>query len=486
MTILGTGNDNINIDGATASFIDFGGMDTYTILNSLSHDVTITDNQASTINLPTGLTITDALFLSDGVQFTVNGNTVTLIGEPSLFTFNFGGTPLTPTAGTPLTFAETALAFGTTVPVPGAAPNSATTTGGVNADGSVGSGATPPLTPEEIFVLTADSVSVVEGAIATFTLNTVNVVAGTEVAYTIAGVSDDDILSPLSGTVTVDASGTVSISVLVLADQLTEGPEILTLSLDNNAASASMVVEDTSLSIANTYISGLGGNGVFSDFNIEIVFEGVFSNGERAAFETAADYLSSLIIGDLPDAGPIDDIRITALLEPIDGPFNVLAFAGPTAFRVDDGSFLPTEGEMSFDTADVAQQLANNTFATTVAHEMIHALGFGTIWDLLGFVTYGSDVRFTGNNAIAAYNAEFSDIAVGDLLSSFGVPLDLNGGHWDEDLFTTEILTAFLDGPTDYMSAMTIASLEDLGYDTLFDLSVPGATMPQLDDFMFL
>lgn len=138
MANLGSGNDNINIDGATSSFVDFGGADTYTILSSLSGDVTITDNQASTINLPVGLTISDALFLSDGVQFTIGGNTVTLIGNPALYTFVFGGTPLDPTAGTPLSFEDTAVAFGTTVPAPGEAPNAATSTGDVNDDGTVG------------------------------------------------------------------------------------------------------------------------------------------------------------------------------------------------------------------------------------------------------------------------------------------------------------------------------------------------------------
>lgn len=236
---------------------------------------------------------------------------------------------------------------------------------------------------------------------------------------------------------------------------------------------------------SNVYLSGQGGNGVTSDFNIEIVFEGAFSTAERAAFEMAADYLSVLITGDLPDAGAIDDIRITALLEPIDGPFNTLAFAGPTDFRF-DGTSLPTEGEMTFDTADAARQAADGSLAITVAHEMIHALGFGTLWDFLGFVSFGSGARFTGDNAIAAYNAEFPGLASGDPFSDFGVPLDSGGGHWDESLFTTEILTPFLDGASDYMSAMTVASLEDLGYDTIFDIGTPAATMPQLDTFMMI
>lgn len=481
MANLGSGNDNINIDGATGSFIDFGGTDTYTILNSLSGDVTITDNQASKINLPIGLTISDALFLSDGVQFTVNGNTVTLLGNPSLFTFIFGGTPLDPTAGTPQTFVQTAAAFGTNIPSPGAAPNSATNVGEVRPDGSVGTGTMPPPEPEATFTLSADASSVSEGATATFLLSTTNVSAGTELAYTITGVSAADVLGDLNGTVTVGVGGSANISVEIVADQLTEGSETLMLSLDNGQASASTVVLDTSVASANSYVSGLGGNGVVSDFNIEIVFEGVFSAVERAAFETAADYLSSVITGDLPDQGGIDDIRITAFLEPIDGPFDTLAFAGPTALRF-GGDALPSEGEMIFDTADIGRQASEGTLATTVLHEMIHALGFGTFSGFSDNVTSGTDARFTGANAIAAYNAGFPGLSGADGLSGFGVPID--GGHWPEASFLNELLTPFLDGSGDYVSGLTIATLEDLGYDTIFDIALPGATMPQLDNFM--
>lgn len=341
------------------------------------------------------------------------------------------------------------------------------------------------------FALTPNASQVSEGDVATFTLTTTNVEAGTDVDYTITGVSASDVVGGLTGTATVGAGGTASITVPIVADELTEGSETLTLSLDNGQASASTVVLDTSVASANSYISGQGGNGVTSDFNIEVVFESGFSSAERAAFETAADYLSALITGDLPDEGAIDDIRITAVLEPIigddgqpDGPFGILAFAGPTVLR--PGSFLPSEGRMTFDTADSARQVSDGTFTNTVMHEMVHALGFGTIWaNFPGLATSGADARFTGDNAIAAYNAEFPSLADADPSSDFGVPLESEGGHWAESLFTTEILTPILDASTDYMSALTVASLEDLGYDTIFDVSIPGATMPQLNDFMF-
>jgi len=136
-------NNNINLEGSSTAeteINDFGGQDTYTILSSLEGNVQVTDNDISTINLPEGLTIDNARFLSNGLEFTVNGNNLTLIGTPNQFTFVFGGTPLDSNAGTNLSFNETAQAFGTTVPPASQdTPNQATTTGEINSDGTVDS-----------------------------------------------------------------------------------------------------------------------------------------------------------------------------------------------------------------------------------------------------------------------------------------------------------------------------------------------------------
>lgn len=144
MANLGSGNISLVIDGSTSSFTDFGGTDTYTISPVLSGDVTIQDNDTSTIILPPGLTITAANFLSDGVQFTVNGNTFTLLGSPSQSSFVFGGSNIDPMAGTPLDFDATAAAFGTTIPAIDEAPNAATVTGVVKADGTLNTDQTSP------------------------------------------------------------------------------------------------------------------------------------------------------------------------------------------------------------------------------------------------------------------------------------------------------------------------------------------------------
>ena len=97
------------------------------------------------------------------------------------------------------------------------------------------------------YSITSGSNNVNEGSTATFTLTTTNVAASTSVPYTLSGVSAADITGVLlSGTATLNSSGTATISVSIAADFLTEGAEILTIT--SGDASASTTVNDTSLS----------------------------------------------------------------------------------------------------------------------------------------------------------------------------------------------------------------------------------------------
>ncbi|WP_299146651.1 leishmanolysin-related zinc metalloendopeptidase [uncultured Tateyamaria sp.] len=226
-----------------------------------------------------------------------------------------------------------------------------------------------------------------------------------------------------------------------------------------------------------TYTSGGPAD---TSYNVTIDFVGTWTNELQAGFIEAADYLSTLILGDLPDdiigGVAFDDITITATLQGIDGVGGTLGSAGPREIR-DDGSFLPSTGAMTFDVADAADQFAQGNWETIVLHEMLHAMGFGTVWSLLGLTSgsvAGGDIRFTGTNATDVYQTEFETIANGDTGSLTGIPVETDGGpgtaggHWDEDLFGDEIMTGFIDADA-FMSVMTIASLEDMGYDTVFD-----------------
>jgi hypothetical protein len=212
------------------------------------------------------------------------------------------------------------------------------------------------------------------------------------------------------------------------------------------------------------YISGP--TDAAAGFNITIEFKGTsWTQALHDLFVTAADRLTDLIVGEIPNVtvygskgGPkvVDDIYITAEVGPIDGLYGILGQAGPTAVRTD--SSLPATAQMKFDIVDVdAMGLA--VFAEVVLHEMSHSLGFGSIWDRLGLVTNG---LFTGEQAVNEF------IAMGG--SGSGIPVEQDGGsgtagsHWDEETFGNELMTGYINDGENYFTAMTEASFADMGY----------------------
>ena len=221
--------------------------------------------------------------------------------------------------------------------------------------------------------------------------------------------------------------------------------------------------------VMSEYTSGQGLNGfAISDYNIEIDFKGSWAVDLQQDFIDAAEWISSFIVGDIADVfyrgQIIDDVKITAELVEIDGVGKILGQAGPTAIRTAD--YLPATGVMEFDVADAENYDAMGLFGDIVFHEMMHTIGFGSIWDLKGLVAGSAgteDPTFTGAGALSEYQVLDA--------GATGVPLEweygagTNESHWHEGTFENEIMTGIIDG-ANYLSDMTIASLEDLGYDT--------------------
>lgn len=198
-------------------------------------------------------------------------------------------------------------------------------------------------------------------------------------------------------------------------------------------------------------------------------FTGGLSDAQRAAFATAAARWGQIISADVPaviiDGETIDDVRIDAAGEFLDGPSGVLGQAGPIELR--PGSFIPATGIMAFDAADLEQMEQDGSLVSVIIHEMGHVLGFGTIFDRVGLImgAGGPDPEFTGENATREY---------GDLLGEGpkpnSVPLANVGGpgtrdgHWREEVFGHELMTGLLDAGANPISRMTIGAFEDLGY----------------------
>jgi hypothetical protein len=102
-----------------------------------------------------------------------------------------------------------------------------------------------PYVLQPTYSLSASTASVNEGSTAVFNLTTTNVAVGTEVSYTLSGISPSDLTSStLTGKVTIGVGGVASINIPIAADSATEGQE--TLTVNAQGASATMVINDTS------------------------------------------------------------------------------------------------------------------------------------------------------------------------------------------------------------------------------------------------
>ena len=147
------------------------------------------------------------------------------------------------------------------------------------------------------YSLSSSSSSVNEGSTNNFTLTTTNVTSGTSVSYTLSGLSAADVSGGLlSGNAVVNSSGVATISVTLLNDNLTEGPETLTLTA--GGASASTVVNDTSIAAATYSIIAEGSSGssyykVYSSSN-PVSWDGARAIAKTTSYGGAAGYLANV------------------------------------------------------------------------------------------------------------------------------------------------------------------------------------------------
>jgi hypothetical protein len=219
-----------------------------------------------------------------------------------------------------------------------------------------------------------------------------------------------------------------------------------------------------------------------SPFRIKVRFLGGLNARQRAAFRSAADRWTRIIVGDLPrvrvDGELIDDILILAQGSAIDGRGGILGQAGPTHIRPPGrraSAHLPVKGIMAFDTADLAQMQSDGTLNDVITHEMGHVLGIGTVWDLKQLLrgANGANPTFAGEAAMG----EYQTLRGGGRRKR--VPVENTGGagtrnsHWRETVFRNELMSGFIGEAGNPLSRMTAASLGDLGYKVDLDAAEP-------------
>jgi hypothetical protein len=214
-----------------------------------------------------------------------------------------------------------------------------------------------------------------------------------------------------------------------------------------------------------------------ANFNIQVSFLGGLTPSQQAAFESAAARWSQIITGDLPNVrirrSVIDDVVISASGTSIDGPSGILGQAGPIFLR--PGTFLPAFGIMEFDRADLARMEADDSLESVIIHEMGHVLGIGTIWTNLGLLQGAGTANpvFTGSNAMREFGALIGANA------PTPVPVENTGGpgtrdgHWRESVFGNELMTGFLNPGLNPVGRMTVAALQDIGYQVNLNAADP-------------
>lgn len=288
-------------------------------------------------------------------------------------------------------------------------------------------------------------------------------VPGVSVSFTVTSGGGTIVGSPA----TTDANGVARATSWTLG---TAGPQSV------QATSASMggiSVDFTGLARTTT-----------DRFDVTIWVVTAMTDGQIRAFANAKERIEEIITGDLAAGylnytaaqlascggtgvtGIVDDVLIVAEATPIDGAGSILGQAGPCAIRV--ANSLPILGHMMFDSADLSRMETNGTLDSVILHEMLHVLGYGTVWSTLGLVTGSGTASpyFTGATGIDAF-LNFND---GGTFAGSPVPVENTGGtgtadsHWRESVFKSELMTGWLSGATQPLSRTTVASLGDLGY----------------------
>ena len=200
----------------------------------------------------------------------------------------------------------------------------------------------------------------------------------------------------------------------------------------------------------------------------------------------------------------VDDLVVYVRVKVMDGVGGTLAQAGPCVVR--RHSRLPYLGIVELDVADLQQMHRAGVLHRIVTHEIGHALGFGTGWDLIAgpdglpllrqpsllhdggktIEVPGRDTYFSGRQAVDAFDSAGGNayrggakVPVENDTYTYGIgTLD---AHWRESVFGAELMTSRQlteRGSREPLSVVTVAALADMGYAVDYTAAEPYTLPP--------
>jgi hypothetical protein len=208
-----------------------------------------------------------------------------------------------------------------------------------------------------------------------------------------------------------------------------------------------------------------------ASYSIEIDFALNWPPDQRDTLESAARAWEALIGAPVPPitlrGRRIDGLLVRAEIQD-HGVSGGLARCGPDRVRpgaAGAAAYLPATADLALNAAQFDILRSTGRLRDVLFHELAHALGFGTVWNLKGLITGsgGRDPQFVGAKAVAEFAA-----LVGR--SATGVPVENNGPagtanrHWRETVFGEEMMSSYLPTADNPLSRLTLASMADLGY----------------------
>ena len=162
----------------------------------------------------------------------------------------------------------------------------------------------------------------------------------------------------------------------------------------------------------------------------------------------------------------IDDLYLCIKESTLDGPCDLMTGSGcilgtGAINNMRSDSSIPISGVVTIDSEDILFLKENpDIFNDVLTHEIGHALGIGTLWEIL-FLRFGN--MYAGIHAM--------DIWKNDYGCSDSLPLDPSV-HWDENCLTNELMTPVLTfGDANPITKITVGTLEDIGYTVDYEMA---------------